>query len=60
MHFKTPGATAFAILDSRLFEIADYERAIRSEVPPVQRDTLAELAAAIGVDAEVSRHGCRL
>ena len=51
IHFKTPGAIAFAILDSRLLGIADYGRAIRSEVPPVRADTLAELANLIGVDA---------
>jgi tricarballylate dehydrogenase len=51
IHFKTPGSVAYAILDRRLFDIADYQRAIRSEVPPVQADTLAELAKRIGVDA---------
>jgi tricarballylate dehydrogenase len=51
IHFKTPGAIAYAILDRRLFDIADYQRAIRSDVPPVRADTLAELAKLIGVDA---------
>ena len=52
MHFKTPGRIAFAILDRRLLDIQGYERAIRSEVPPVRADTLAELAKLIGVDAD--------
>jgi tricarballylate dehydrogenase len=52
IQFKTPGSIAYAILDSRLFDIADYQRAIRSEVPPVCADTLAELAKLIDVDAE--------
>jgi tricarballylate dehydrogenase len=52
IHFKTPGARAYAILDSRLFEIADYGRAIRSEVPPFKADTLAGLAGLIGVHAD--------
>jgi tricarballylate dehydrogenase len=52
IHFKTAGSMAYAILDSRLFEIADYQRAIRSELPPVRADTLAELAKLIGVDAD--------
>ncbi len=52
MHFKTPGAVAYAILDGRLLAIDGYERAIRSEVPPVHADTLAELAGMIGVDAD--------
>ncbi|HUC62259.1 MAG TPA: FAD-dependent oxidoreductase [Alphaproteobacteria bacterium] len=50
IHFKTPGAIAFAILDSRLLEIPDYSRAIRSELPPVSARTLAALARLIGVD----------
>jgi len=47
-----PDRVAFAILDSRLLAIEGYERAIRSEVPPVRADTLAALAKTIGVDAE--------
>jgi tricarballylate dehydrogenase len=52
IHFNVPGGVAFAILDSRLFAIADYQRAIRSEVPPVQAATLVELAHQIDVDAD--------
>ena len=51
IHFNMPGSIAYAVLDARLFEIADYQRAIRSEVPPIRADTLAELAKLIGVDA---------
>jgi tricarballylate dehydrogenase len=50
IHFETPGGRAYCILDSRLFDIASFERAIRSEVPPHQADTLDELARLIGVD----------
>jgi tricarballylate dehydrogenase len=52
LHFKAPGGIAYAILDSRLLDIADYQRAIRSEVPPFRADTLAQLARLIGIDAE--------
>ncbi len=52
IHFNTPGSIAYAILDSRLLAIADYQRAIRSEVAPARADTLAALAKLIGVDAE--------
>jgi tricarballylate dehydrogenase len=52
MQFKTPDATAFAILDRRLLAIEGYERAIRSDVPPAHADTLAALARLIGVDAD--------
>jgi tricarballylate dehydrogenase len=51
IHFARPKSIAYAILDSRLFDIPGYERAIRSEVPPVQAGTLAELAAKIGIPA---------
>lgn len=49
IHFSVPGRKAWAILDARLRDIAGYERAIRSEVPPVEAATLGGLAAQIGV-----------
>ena len=51
LHFKTPGSIAYAILDSRLLAIADYQRAIRSEVAPFRAATLDDLARLIGIDA---------
>jgi tricarballylate dehydrogenase len=51
VHFKMRGAIAYAILDSRMLQIPDYQRAIRSEVPPVRGDDIASLAQQIGVDA---------
>jgi tricarballylate dehydrogenase len=51
IHFGKPKSIAYAILDSRLFDIPGFERAIRSEVPPYQAATLAELAAQIAVAA---------
>ena len=42
---------AWAILDSRLHAISDWERAVRSEVPPFQADSIAELAKLLGLDA---------
>jgi tricarballylate dehydrogenase len=50
LHFKAPGSIAYAVLDSRLLEIADYQRAVRSEVPPVRAGTLAELATLLDID----------
>jgi tricarballylate dehydrogenase len=50
IHFETPGARAYAILDSRLFDISGFERAIRSEVAPYRADTLEELARLAGID----------
>jgi len=52
IHFRTAGAIAFVILDSRLLAIPDHQRAIRSEVPPVRADDIVALARQIGVVAE--------
>jgi tricarballylate dehydrogenase len=51
IHFETPGSRAYAILDSCLFDVAGFQRGIRSEVPPHQADTIDELAGLIGIDA---------
>ena len=51
LHFARPKNIAYAVLDSGLFDIPGFERAIRSEVPPYQADTLEELAAQIGIAA---------
>jgi tricarballylate dehydrogenase len=51
LHFARPRSIAYAILDSSLFDIPGFERAIRSEVPPVQAGTLEELATLIGIPA---------
>jgi tricarballylate dehydrogenase len=55
IHFARPQRIAYAILDSRLFDIKGFERAIRSEVPPYQADTIEELAALIGTHAHQLR-----
>jgi tricarballylate dehydrogenase len=51
IHFSRPNNIAYAILDSRLFEIDGYERAIRSELPPYRAQSIEQLAARIGVPA---------
>jgi tricarballylate dehydrogenase len=52
LHFEVPGRVAFTILDARVRAIPDWQRATRSEVPPHEAATLAELASLIGVDAD--------
>jgi tricarballylate dehydrogenase len=49
IHFARANSIAYAILDSRLLEIEGFERAIRSEVPPYQAETIEGLATQIGV-----------
>jgi tricarballylate dehydrogenase len=56
IHFHRPKNVAYAILDSRLFEIDGFERAIRSEVPPYRAETLEGLAAQIRIPAANLRH----
>jgi tricarballylate dehydrogenase len=53
IHFAAPGRIAYAILDARLYEIAGYQRAIRSEVAPFQAQSVAELARLIDVPPAV-------
>jgi tricarballylate dehydrogenase len=55
LHFNRPGHIAYAILDSRLFDIAGYQRAIRSEVPPCRSDTIEDLAAQLGIPSRALR-----
>jgi len=49
LHFELPGRIAYAILDAALFEISDYDRAIRSERPPLRAPSIAELGAQLGL-----------
>ena len=49
IHFARPNSIAYAILDSRLFDITGFERAIRSDVPPHRAGTIEELSMLIGV-----------
>jgi tricarballylate dehydrogenase len=55
IHFLRPKRIAYAILDSRMFDIADVERAIRSDVAPHQSGTIEGLAAQISVPASSLR-----
>ena len=52
IHFAVEGREAYAILDSRLLAIADWQRATRSEVPPFAVRFTRGLANLIGVDAD--------
>jgi tricarballylate dehydrogenase len=51
IHFARSNNIAYAILDNRLFDIEGFERAIRSDVPPYQAETIENLAMLIGVPA---------
>jgi tricarballylate dehydrogenase len=49
IHFARPNRIAYAILDVRLHNIEGFQRAIRSEVPPHQSDSIEGLAAQLGI-----------
>ncbi len=52
IHFDTPGRQVFAVLDSRLNNIENFGRAIRSQVAPYEAQTLRELSELISVPAD--------
>ena len=53
LHFERLGREAYAILDRSLYDIPDWQRAVRSDVPPIEAATLAELAEKLGIDPRV-------
>jgi tricarballylate dehydrogenase len=55
IHFARANSIAYAILDSRLFDIEGFGRAIRSEVPPYQAGSIEELAAMTKIPARALR-----
>jgi tricarballylate dehydrogenase len=52
IHFSAPGRIAFAVLDASLYDIADYQNAIKTDVPPHQAGTVHELALLAGISPE--------
>jgi tricarballylate dehydrogenase len=52
IHFARRDRIAYAVLDSSLFDIEGFERAVRSDVAPHQSATIEGLAAQIGVPAD--------
>jgi tricarballylate dehydrogenase len=49
IHMETAGRIAYAIFDAKLHDIPDYQRAIRTEVPPYRAGSIEELALSIGI-----------
>lgn len=48
---EQPEGIAWAVLDARIDDVPNWRRSVRSDQPPVRADSVAELAAKIGVDA---------
>jgi tricarballylate dehydrogenase len=49
--FEQPGGIAYCILDSRIDDVPNWQRSVRSDQPPVTARTLPELAGKLGIDA---------
>ncbi len=47
---KQPDGIAWVILDSRIEDVPNWRRSVRSDQPPIQAASLRELAAALGLD----------
>ena len=52
IHFNLPSSMAWSIVDSQAMDIPGYQNAVRTDVPPLKADTIAELAVLAGIDAE--------
>ncbi len=49
--FEQPDGIAFVILDSRIDDVPNWKRSVRSDQPPISAATLPELAQKLGIDA---------
>ena len=49
--FEQPDGIAYCILDSRIEDVPNWRRSVRSDQAPVTAPTLAELAGELGIDA---------
>ncbi len=52
IHFAAAGRKAWVVLDARLQSIEGWQRAVRSELPPIVADTPQALAAITGIDPD--------
>ncbi|MEM7749024.1 MAG: FAD-binding protein, partial [Pseudomonadota bacterium] len=50
--FEQPGSVAYIIFDSSIDDVPGWQRAVRSDVPPVTAETLEDLASQIDVPIE--------
>ena len=51
--FTQPGGIAYAVLDAKIDDVPNWQKAVRSDQPPIVADTLAELADSLAIDREV-------
>lgn len=50
---EQPESIAYAVFDTRIDDVPNWKRAVRSDVPPFKAETLAELANMIGISPRV-------
>jgi tricarballylate dehydrogenase len=49
--FEQPDGIAYCILDSKIDDVPNWKRSVRSDQPPISAATLPQLAGKLGVDA---------
>jgi len=54
--FEQDGGIAYTILDQKLFEISDWERAFNTDQEPYEAETIAGLAEKAGIDPKTLEH----
>lgn len=47
--WRQPNGRAFLILDSKIKDIANYEKGVHSEMPPIEASSIEQLATRIGI-----------
>ena len=49
---QQPEGIAYAILDGRLDDIPNWQKSVRSDIPPIIADTISDLASQMDLDAD--------
>ena len=47
---RLPGGVAYAVFDTKLDEVPNWQRTVRTDQPPIIAETIAELAAKLGTE----------
>jgi tricarballylate dehydrogenase len=50
--FEQPEGIAYCLLDAKIDDVPNWQRAVRSDQPPISAATLPELASKLGLDGE--------
>jgi len=53
---RQPDGTAYCIYDASIKDVPGYEKAIRTDMPPIRARSIAQLAGELGVDGRALEH----